>query len=641
MPTPNVREALLQQFIQQVPAAIAMFDLQMCYLHVSDRWIKDCELQGQQIIGRCHYDVVPNIPDRWKAVHRRVLSGAVETCERDVFLHADGTTECLHWQLQPWRTEDGTIGGLIMFTQFITERVRVEEALRASEDRFRSAMNHSPIGMAIVSLDGQILDANPALCQIFGYDLPVVRGMDLLRITHPDDMTVDFADLRRLYDGEIENFEVEKRYRHRARHDVVTQLNVSLIRTINGAPRHFVCQIQDITLRKREEQAFQQTAAKLTLAMDMARLGYWEYDVATACFAFDDDFYRLFGTTAARQGGRAMSATDYVRRFILSNDASIVEQEIARAIAAADVNYTRQLEHHFLRSDGTIGIMAVRFSIQKDFLGRTIKMYGVNQDVTEQKRLEEKHRALETQLSHAQKLEAIGTLTGGLGHEFNNLLTGIIGHVQLAEMDLPNGSVVRSCLREAMNSCRRACALASHLLSFSHSVEPMRSPVPFAGVVSDALEQLSSTLTPTMELRADLAKGSFSVLCNAAQIAQAIAHIGANAVRAMRERGGVLEVTLRHDAPDAEWTAAHPQVGSHHTVQLSFRDSGIGMSTSVLARIFDPFFSTKSPGQGQGLGLPVVHGIMKRHGGAIVVESAQGRGTTVHLFFPQIEESIA
>lgn len=611
-----------------------MFDTEMRYLVTSERWMRDAELQGQQIIGRCHYEVVPEIPERWKTVHRRVLAGSTEACERDVFVRRDGSTEWLQWQLEPWRRGDGSIGGLMMFIQFITERVRMEEAFRASEDRFRSAMHHSPIGMAIVELDGRIAEANPALSRLLGYPVSALCQTDCSRFTHSEDITLDFADMRRLLDRDVDSFSLQKRFIHRAGHVVWAQVSVSLIQTAASVPRHLVYQIEDITQRKAEETAHREAAAKLTLAMDMARLGYWEYDFTSSQFTFDENFYRLLGTTTAREGGRLMSAAEYSRRFIPAEEAAIVEREIARASETVDANYTRQLEHRFKRADGSLGTMAVRFSIQKDWLGRTLRTYGINQDVTDRDRLQQQHRAMESQLRHAQQLEAMGTLISGVGHEFNNLLTGIMGHVQLAEMDLPDGPVMRSCLREATNSCRQASELISRLLAFSQSIEPLITPANFVEVVRSAIDEVHATLTPLIELRVNLAAECPPVRCNATQITQAILHVVANSVQAMAHGGGVLEISLRHATPDAGWRSEHPQVASHHTVHLSLRDSGVGMSATTRGRIFDPFFTTKSPGQAHGLGLHLVYGIVKRHGGAVAVESAQGRGTTVHLLFP-------
>jgi PAS domain S-box-containing protein len=195
-------EALLRQFIKYAPAAVAMLDNEMRYVQASDRWLTDYHLLAQDIIGKSHYEVFPDIPDRWREVHRRVLAGAAERCDQDPFPRADGTIEWLHWEVRPWFKADGQIGGLIMFTQVITERRRVEDALRLSENHFRSAMQNSPIGMGLVALDGSWVEVNPALCRIVGYPAEELVGASVQAITHPDDRAEDTGFIAESVDPE-------------------------------------------------------------------------------------------------------------------------------------------------------------------------------------------------------------------------------------------------------------------------------------------------------------------------------------------------------------------------------------------------------------------------------------------------------
>jgi PAS domain S-box-containing protein len=492
-------EVLLRQFIKHAPAAVAMYDTEMRYVNASEQWVTQFNLDGRNLIGRPHYDVSPEVPERWRAVHRRVLAGAIESCEEDSFVRPDGETEWLHWDARPWRTPDGEIGGLIMFTQVITERIKMKAALHASEERFRSAMHHSPIGMALVGIDGRFLEVNPALSQISGYTAAELVARDLQSISHPDDLAANLACVREMIERRRESFQMEKRYVHKLGHAVWIQLNVSLVWNADGTPRHFVAQIQDIT---------------------------------------------------------------------------------------------------------------------------------------EKRRAEEQRTKLEAQLRQAQKMEAIGTLAGGIAHDFNNILAGVMGNLQLAELDLPAGHPVAHSVQEAMRASRRARDLVSRILTFSRRSEQLRVPTRLGSIIEETLQLLRATLPATIEIHTDIAADCPPVRCDGAQIHQIILNLGGNAVAAMRERGGQLTICLRHETPDAGYRDRHPQVTPNQVVRLSVRDTGHGMSEAVRERIFEPFFTTKGPGEGTGLGLAVVHGIMQDLGGAVVVESEEGRGTAFDLFFP-------
>ena len=177
-------QALLRLFIKHTPAAIAMFDTDMRYIQVSDRFLTDYELEGQDLVGRSHYDVFPNIPTRWREAHSRILAGAVEHCEEDSYIASDGSTGWLQWESLPWRKVDGEIGGLILFTQVITARKRAEEALRASEERFAKIFHLSPFRMGILRIrDGVVLEVNDAWTRETGFSRAEVINESIFKFS--------------------------------------------------------------------------------------------------------------------------------------------------------------------------------------------------------------------------------------------------------------------------------------------------------------------------------------------------------------------------------------------------------------------------------------------------------------------------
>jgi len=246
----------LKSFVEHTPAAVAMFDKNLRYMAVSRRWLQDYHLGDQDLIGRHHYDVFPEIRQHldWQNIHQRCLAGAVERREEDRFMREDGNEDWLRWEVRPWHDEVGEIGGIMMFTEVITERKRTEEALRQSEERFRSAFGHAAIGMALVSTDGRWLQVNPTLCDIVGYSEPELLATTFQAITHPDDLDTDLAYVRQMLAGEIRYYQMEKRYIHKRGHMVWILLSVSLVHDREGNPLHFISLIRDITERKRAEE---------------------------------------------------------------------------------------------------------------------------------------------------------------------------------------------------------------------------------------------------------------------------------------------------------------------------------------------------------------------------------------------------
>jgi CheY-like chemotaxis protein len=231
-------------------------------------------------------------------------------------------------------------------------------------------------------------------------------------------------------------------------------------------------------------------------------------------------------------------------------------------------------------------------------------------------------------------MEALGTLAGGIAHDFNNILTGILGYLQLAEMDLPKGHPASVNLGSAERASMRARDLVARILAFSRLEQDNRTSAPIGPVVLEAVQLLRVGMPASVEVRTEIDAACPSVVFDPGQLHQVIMNLGTNSIHAMGTHGGVLSVALQHGAPTAELRERHPQVSAGHTVRLTLRDNGCGMDQAILKRIFEPFYTTRTFGKGTGLGLAMVHAIMSSHKGAIVVESALGAGTTFDLYFP-------
>lgn len=263
------------------------------------------------------------------------------------------------------------------------------------------------------------------------------------------------------------------------------------------------------------------------------------------------------------------------------------------------------------------------------------------------RRKAEKER-LEVQLRHGQKMEAIGTLAGGIAHDFNNILGVIMGYTELALLDVPEGNSLRRKLDEVSKASNRAKDLVSQILAFSRKGgkdEQERKPVQISLIVKEVLKMLRSSLPTTIEIRQNIKTqniktGMATVLADPTQIHQVLMNLCTNAAYAMRDKGGILEVSLADVDIDSDAAAKHPDMTPGRYQRLTVSDTGHGMDSAVMERIFDPFFTTKGPGEGTGMGLAMIHGIVKNHDGVITVHSKPGKSTTFQVFLPTAESVV-
>ncbi|MHC1725771.1 MAG: PAS domain S-box protein [Syntrophobacteraceae bacterium] len=401
----------------------------------------------------------------------------------------------------------------------------------------------------------------------------------------------------------------------------------------------------DITERKRAEEELKAIKAQLSNALEMAHLGHWEYDVANDLFTFNDQFYKLFRTTVEQAGGYKMHSAEYSHRFVHPDDISVVREETRKAIETTDPLFNRTIEHRMLYSDGAVGYISVRFFIVKDSHGRTVKTYGVNQVITELKHAEENRRSLEERLQRAEKMEALGTLAGGVAHDLNNVLGIVVGYSELLldDLDESGSATARSQAMEILKGGQRAAAIVQDLLTLARRGVPSRKVLNLNNIIMECQKnpEFSAMLSyrPNIKIKTDFEVDLLNLSGSSVHLSKSVYNLVSNAAEAMPNGGDITIKTRNHYLDKPVW--GYDEVKEGDYVVLSISDTGEGIPASDLKRIFEPFYTKKVMGRsGTGLGLAVVWGTVKDHLGYINVESEQGRGTTVTLYFPVTRDEI-
>lgn len=260
---------------------------------------------------------------------------------------------------------------------------------------------------------------------------------------------------------------------------------------------------------------------------------------------------------------------------------------------------------------------------------------SIARDISERKESEKEKARLQAQLRQAQKMEAIGTLAGGIAHDFNNILTPISGYTELAMRKIPADSKARNNLEQVLTAVQRAKSLVQQILTFSRQEGQQRCSLEIKSIIKEAMKLLRASIPSTIEIRSYI-NADGSVIADPTQIHQVMLNLCTNAHHAMRDTGGLLEISLDDINLSLSETKVSPDLKPGPYVQLTIRDTGHGVPKNLQERIFEPYFTTKAEGEGTGMGLSVVHGIVKSHGGDIILESEPDKGTTFRIFFPRI-----
>ena len=494
---------------------------------------------------------------------------------------------------------------------------REAEKLRRSEELLARAQRLAHMGSFVGDVAADHHEWSDENYRIFGVDRDFVPTLDkILSLVLPEDRPTVLAARK-----EIENGVCPAPFEHRIRRPdgEVRQIyrETELICDQNGKPMRVLGVLHDVTEARAAEARLRQTMGNLERAQRIAHMGSIAVDLTTDHVEWSDEMYRICGVDRDFD-----IAYGNFLKLLLPEDRqklATIREQIAKGISPA------ASEYRIRRPDGEVRHIYRESELIRDESGQPVRWVGTLQDVTEERAAEARQKELEKQLLHSQKLEALGTLAGGIAHDLNNTLVPVLALSQMLMDTVAEAD--REDLQTIILATRRAKELVQQILAFSRKQEVQKTEVDPAGVVRQALQMLRATLPPNIVVIEEIDPVP-PIFADAGQLQQVVVNLVTNAAQAIGSTSASITVAV---CALAQTSAAECR---DNFIRIRIADTGCGMEQEVVDRIFEPFFTTKGVGEGTGLGLSVVHGIVTGHGGTIEVASEPGKGTTFTILLP-------
>jgi PAS domain S-box-containing protein len=658
------REEHLRLFIEHSPVALAMLDQDMRYLAISQRWRVDYHLGDQPLIGRSHYEVFPEIPEWWKAIHRRCLAGAVESCAEDPFVRLDGRTEWSRWEIRPWLRSEGTVGGIVIFSEDITARKQAEAAARESEERFALSARATNDGI----WDWNILTGaqywSDRHRELFGLESSdfVTTYTSWMALVHQDDADRVHQTTRRHLDTR-EPYDVEVRVRMKDGGYRWFRDRGQAVWDAAGRPIRMVGSISDITEQRNAEQALRDAHAELeqrvaerteqlalmnqslqeeiverTKAEEAIRESELRYKLLTEA-TFDGiaihDQEVLLEVNPGLERMFGYQPGELIGRSILD---LIAEESLGMVAANMRDGVNGPYEAMGRRKDGSIfpGEVVVR---PYWYRGKEVRLVA-GRDITERKHLEaERSRhteelerqivertaeiaTLESQRAQTERLAALGRLAAGVAHEINNPIAGIKNAFELVKQAVDPAHAQYEFVGMVDREIVRVSSIVQNMYQLYRRESGKVETVDLRTMIGD-IEALFAKQLQQRQLRLVVeAEFGFDKLdVPRSDLLQVLLNLLNNAMDCSSE-GAAITMTIREEA---------------EAIRIALADQGSGISPEILPHIFDPFFTTKTEGEqkGMGLGLSISQSLVNAMGGRIDVRTQLGHGSTFSVLLPR------
>ncbi len=522
-----------------------------------------------------------------------------------------------------------------MLENEISELRKVKDELNETNKIFNLFMEHNPVYTFFKDKDIRSIRLSKNYEKMLGMPIDEILGKTMDELFHSDlakSMIAD--DISVLENGK--SIKVEEEFNGRFYETIKFPIIIA------DKPKYLAGYTLDITERKKDEETKKELQKQLVNAMEIANMAPWEFDLKKKIYKFNDSFYRILGTTAQKMGGYHVSFDDFSTRFIYPDDINLVLEISSESVKSDDPDAIWQIGHRILYADGRAGYVNVRFFIIRDDSGEAVKVRGVMQDITEHILIEKKMKENEEKLNRSMKMESLGLLAGGVAHDLNNVLAGIVSYPDLLIMEAPDNEKIKKFARAIRESGNRAVAIVQDLLTIARGVASVKEPLNLNKIIRDyirspeheKLKQYHPLVRTVTYLDMDL----YNIKGSHVNLRKIIMNLVSNASEAI-DREGKVTISTRNKYLDKP-LSGYENVKPGEYVVLTVSDTGSGIAPDNLERIFEPFFTKKTIGRsGTGLGLTVVWNTVQDHDGYIDVSSNETE-TRFAIYLPTTREEL-
>jgi len=568
-----------------------------------------------------------------KKVYKSLMEGRM-----DPFAYSElkiitrsGAEKTMAWHNTILKDKDGKIIGSLSSGEDITEKKEAVENIKESERQHRTIIQTAMDGFHLLDMQDNILEVNDAYCKMSGYTREELLKM---KISDLEDQELSYTLVQKKQTV-IENRESRFTSKHRRKDGSLFDVEISS--QYQPEEERFVCFIRDITKQKKSEESLREREELLNRSQEMASVGSFVWDLRNSSLTWSRNMYTLHGTTESSFTG---DLVDLSSQIMHPDDIERVQDEIHQMLKD---NNEWDLEFRLVLPDGDIKNIRSIGIQEYDSEGAASKCFGVYQDITKRMLAEEKLRESEEKLMRSKKMESLGFLAGGVAHDLNNVLSGIVSYPELLLLNLPENSKYRKPIQTIQDSGMRAVAIVHDLLTIARGVATPKESLS----LNDIIEEYKASpeykklkqYHPFVAVRTNLSKDLMNINGSPIHIRKVIMNLVSNASEAIEGKGSVLVSTTNRyvDRP----IRGYEDVKTGEYAVLTVSDDGTGISPEYLEKIFEPFFTKKVMGRsGTGLGLAVVWNIVQDHEGYIDVSSNEN-GTIFELYFPIIRNKVS